>query len=132
MGQSVTVRAKPSANPEILRFEANRSLTGMGHESYSSVDDVIRDRPVDVLAKRLLEAGGVEHIHVNSSMITVHLAGGTTGAHLTEIVANLFRFYPDASDDDAAADEAVVDEAVADEAPAEPVEPAADAPVAAE
>ena len=95
MGQSVTVIAKPSSNPEVLRFEINRSLTGMGHERYSSLDDVVRDRPVDELARRVLAHGGVETVHVNSSVITVHLAGGSTGAGLQEIIENLFRFYPD-------------------------------------
>ena len=85
MGQSVTVIAKPSSNPEVLRFEINRSLTGMGHERYSSLDDVVRDRPVDELARRVLAHGGVETVHVNSSVITVHLAGGSTGAGLQEV-----------------------------------------------
>lgn len=117
MGQDVTVVAKPSSNPEILRFEINRSLTGMGHERYRSLVDVIRDRPVDRLARRLLEHGGVDGVHVNSSMITVDLAGGSTGAGLQEIIENLFRFYPDA---------------VEGEAPAEPTTEVAveDAPVA--
>lgn len=129
MGQNVTVRAKQSSNPEILRFEANRSLTGMGHEFFASIDDVILERPVDVLARRFFEAGGVETIHVNSSMITVHLAGGSTGAHLTPIVADLFRFYDDEGNV-IGADEPDSDDAAGDaEAPdtAEPVAAAADA-----
>lgn len=93
MGQNVTVVAKPSSNPGILRFEINRSLTGMGHERYRSLDDIIRDRPVDVLARRLLEHGGVDAVHVNSSVITVDLAGGATGEGLEDLIRNLFRFY---------------------------------------
>ncbi len=95
MGQSVTVIEKKSSNPEVLRFEINRSLTGMGHERYSSLDDIVLDRPVDVLARRLLEHGGVDGVHVNSSMITVDLAGGSTGEGLRELIQNLFRFYGD-------------------------------------
>ncbi len=95
MGQSVTVIAKQSTNPEVLRFEINRSLTGMGHERYTSLDDVVRDRPVDEVARRILEHGGVDGVHVNSSIITVRLAGGSTGEGLQEIIENLFRFYPD-------------------------------------
>jgi hypothetical protein len=95
MGQDVTVVAKPSSNPEILRFEINRSLTGMGHERYRSLADVVRDRPVDRLARRLFEHGGIDAVHVNSSMITVDLAGGSTGSGLQEVIQNLFRFYPD-------------------------------------
>ena len=59
MGQSVNVVAKHSSNPEILRFEINRSLTGMGHERFRSLGDVVRDRPVDRLARRLLERHAV-------------------------------------------------------------------------
>lgn len=96
MGQSVNVVAKHSSNPEILRFEINRSLTGMGHERYRSLDDIVLDRPVDRLARRLLEHGGVDGVHVNSSMITVDLAGGYVGDGLQQIIEDLFRFYPDA------------------------------------
>jgi len=104
MGQDVTVVAKPSSNPEILRFEINRSLTGMGHERFRSLADVVRDRPVDRLARRLLEHGGVDAVHVNSSIITVDLAGGSTGSGLQEVIEHLFRFYPDAPADAVTAD----------------------------
>ena len=100
MGQSVTVVKKPSSNPEVLRFEINRSLTGMGHERYRSLADVVLGRPVDVLARRLLEHGGVDGVHVNSSVITVDLAGGSTGEGLEEIIRNLFRFYGTADGDE--------------------------------
>jgi len=104
MGQDVTVVAKPSSNPEFVRFEINRSLTGMGHERYRSLADITRDRPVDRLARRLLEHGGVDAVHVNSSMITVDLAGGSTGAGLQEVIEHLFRFYPDVPEADGRAD----------------------------
>ena len=38
MGQPVAVVHKPSSVPGVIRFEANRSLTGMGHERYPSRD----------------------------------------------------------------------------------------------
>jgi hypothetical protein len=115
MGQSVTVIAKPSSNPEVVRFEINRSLTGMGHERYSSLDDIVRDRPVDEVARRILQHGGVEAVHVNSSVITVRLAGGSTGAGLQEIIENLFRFYPD-GDAQAPGDDLVPNDPVSDDA----------------
>jgi hypothetical protein len=37
MGQQVAVVEKPSPRPGVLRFETNRSLTGMGHERFTSV-----------------------------------------------------------------------------------------------
>lgn len=93
MGQNVTVVRKRSSNPEVVRFEINRSLTGMGHERYRSVADIVRDRPVDQLARRLFEHGGIDGIHVNSSVITVDLAGGSTGDGIEDVIRNLFRFY---------------------------------------
>ena len=36
MGQPVAVVEKPSSIPGMVRFEANRSLTGMGHERFGS------------------------------------------------------------------------------------------------
>lgn len=111
MGQSVTVVAKHSSNPEILRFEINRSLTGMGHERFRSLDDIVRNRPVDRLARRLLEHGGVDGVHVNSSMITVDLAGGYTGDGLQELIESLFRYYPDVPAEDEATTEVPAEEA---------------------
>jgi hypothetical protein len=111
MGQSVTVVAKHSSNPEILRFEINRSLTGMGHERYRSLDDIVLDRPVDRLARRLFEHGGIDGVHVNSSVITVDLAGGRVGDGLQKIIEDLFRFYPGTPDEEP------VDEVAAEDAP---------------
>jgi hypothetical protein len=115
MGQSVNVVAKHSSNPEILRFEINRSLTGMGHERYRSLDDIVLDRPVDRLARRLLEHGGVDGVHVNSSVITVDLGGGYVGEGLQQIIEDLFRFYPDAPDGEADTEVSTEDAPVAQE-----------------
>ena len=130
MGQSVTVVKKPSSNPEVVRFEINRSLTGMGHERYRSLDDVIRSRPVDVLARRLLEHGGVDGVHVNSSVITVDLAGGSTGEGLEDLIRNLFRFYGTEEGDEPAAGPPT--DEVAEPDAAEAPESAADHETAAE
>lgn len=99
MGQNVTVVRKPSSNREVVRFEINRSLTGMGHERYRSPADIVRERPVDLLARRLFEHGGIDGIHVNSSVITIDLAGGSTGDGIEDVIRNLFRFYPSADVD---------------------------------
>jgi hypothetical protein len=115
MGQSVNVVAKHSSNPEILRFEINRSLTGMGHERYRSLDDIILDRPVDRLARRLLEHGGVDGVHVNSSVITVDLGGGYVGEGLQKIIEDLFRFYPGTPDEEPTDEVAAEDPPVAQE-----------------
>lgn len=94
MGQPINVVEKPSNTPGLARFEINRSLTGMGHERYASVDDILADRPVDELARRLFDSGGVTQVHANGSMITVHLADGWIGEQLLDVIRGLYIFYP--------------------------------------
>ena len=74
-------------------FELNRSLTGMGHERYASPADVVRSRPVDELAKRLFEAGGVDGVHIYSNMVTVNLAPGASADGMEDIIHSLFTYY---------------------------------------
>ncbi|HET6954850.1 MAG TPA: hypothetical protein VFI47_31100 [Acidimicrobiales bacterium] len=93
MGQPINVVEKPSSTPGLARFEINRSLTGMGHERYTSVDDILDDRPVDELARRLFDSGGVTQVHANGSMITVHLAEGWTGERLLDVIRGLYVYY---------------------------------------
>lgn len=94
MGQPITVIEKPSPTPGIARFEVNRSLTGMGHERYASPDDILAERPVDELARRLFDSGGVQAVHVNNSVITVELTEGWSGEKLLDIIRGLFLYYP--------------------------------------
>ena len=93
MGQPIVVVQKPSSTKGVLRFEINRSLTGMGHEPYRSAADATGDRPPDELARRLFEHGGVDAVHVYSNMITVELAEGETGQGMLELVEQLFIHY---------------------------------------
>ena len=93
MGQLITVTRKPSIRPDVAIFELNRSLTGMGHERYRSVAEIVRSRPVDELAKRLLEVGGIEGVHIYSNMVTVDLAPGATADGLDEVIRGLFTYY---------------------------------------
>lgn len=93
MGQPVTVVEKPSSNLGVVRFEINRSITGMGHERYTSGDDALSDRPPDELARRLFEHGGVERLHINSNVITVELMRGASSAGIREIIEDLFTYY---------------------------------------
>jgi hypothetical protein len=95
MGQPVTVLVKPAARPGVLRFEINRSLTGMAGESYRRGDDVDGDRPVDELARRLLAEDGVETVHVNSNVITVVVADADAQSRLRRVIEDLFLFYTD-------------------------------------
>ena len=94
MGQPITVVLKPTRTPGVARFETNRSLTGMGHERYRSPDDILGDRPVDELARRLFASGGVRSVHVNGSVITVELVDGWTGDRLLDVIRGLYIHYP--------------------------------------
>ncbi len=93
MGQPITVVEKPSSRPGVVRFEINRTLTGMGHERYRSPQHATGERPPDVLARRLFERGGVTAVHIFSNVITVELAGGTTTEGLRELIEELFIHY---------------------------------------
>jgi hypothetical protein len=126
MGQPVAVISKPSRMPGVLRFEANRSLTGMGHVRYRKTDHITGTVPSDELARRFFATGQVDAIHIYANMITADLAKGFTGEGLEEIVADLFIHYrdgvmPATFDETPAADEKTA-------SPAAPAEGGADAP----
>ena len=93
MGQPITVLEKPTATAGIVRFEINRSLTGMGHERYASAAEATGNRPPDELARRVFERGGVEAVHIFSNVITVDLAPGSDGSGLLDIIRTLFIHY---------------------------------------
>jgi hypothetical protein len=93
MGQPIVVVEKPSSRPGVVRFEANRSLSGMGHERYASRADAVGQRPVDELARRLFDHGGVDGIHIYSNVITVDLSKGTTSEGLLDVIRDLFIYY---------------------------------------
>lgn len=95
MGQAVAVTWKQTPTPDIVRYELNRSLTGMGHEKYESAADAGErgNRPPDVLAQRLFATGKVERVHCYSNMCTVHLAAGTDPASLLDIFTALYIHY---------------------------------------
>ena len=93
MGQDVTVVEKASSRPGMVRFETNRPLSGMGHERYASIDDVVGDRPVDDAARLLFETGQVDLVHIYANMITVELARGSTSEGLAELIEGMFTYY---------------------------------------
>ena len=93
MGQPVAVVEKPSARRGIVRFEANRNLTGMGHERFTSAADAIGPRPAAELARRLFATGAVAGIHIYMNIVTVDLNKGHTPDGLQEIIENLYIYY---------------------------------------
>ena len=93
MGQPVAVVQKPSATPGRVRFEINRSLTGQGHERYSSVTAATGVKPADVLAQRLFATGKVSAVHVYSNVITVDVTEGASNDGLAKVVEDLYQYW---------------------------------------
>ena len=93
MGQLVGVVEKQSATPGVVRFELNRSLSGMGHERFTSAAEAIGPRPSAALARELFATGRVAGVHIYSNMVTVDLAKGFDSAGLAEIVREMYRYW---------------------------------------
>jgi hypothetical protein len=93
MGQPVAVVQKPSATPGRVRFEINRTLTGQGHERYSSISAATGVKPSDVLAQRLFATGKVSAVHVYSNVITVDVADGASNDGLAKVVEDLYQYW---------------------------------------
>ena len=93
MGQPVAVTEKPSSAPGIVRFELNRTLTGMGHEYFESAADAFGPRPAAELARRLFATGQVHAVHVFSNVVTVELARGGSVQPLTDVLTSLYRYW---------------------------------------
>jgi len=94
MGQPVTVVQKTSAKPGVMRFEINRSITGMGHERYRADAEVSGERPPDQLARTLFGLGGIDRVHVNSNVITLDVAkGGVDAETVRSAIADMFTYY---------------------------------------
>ncbi|MEG3585660.1 MAG: hypothetical protein VX353_00030 [Actinomycetota bacterium] len=94
MGQPVTVIQKSATKPGVLRFEINRSITGMDHERYSHGDEILGNRPPDQLARSLFDLGGIERVHINSNVITLDLGkGGVNPVEIINIITKMFTYY---------------------------------------
>jgi hypothetical protein len=93
MGQMVGVVEKRSTMPGVVRFELNRSLSGMGHERFASVVDAIGSTPSASLARQLFATGKVDSVHVYSNIVTVDVAKGYDSAGLADIVREMYRYW---------------------------------------
>ena len=93
MGQQIAVTEKPSPKTGVRRFEANRSLTGMGHEVFASVADAVGPRPAAKLARDLLATGDVSGVRVYGNMITVDMKSGSSGAGLDAVVRDMYQYW---------------------------------------
>src|SRR5262245_50375578 len=95
MGQPVTVVEKPTSRSGVVRFEINRTVSGMGHEVYRSMADAeaAGDAPTGELARRLFAHGGIKAVHIYANIITVHLADGGTSTGIRGVIEDLYLFY---------------------------------------
>ena len=93
MGQLVAVVEKPSPRPGVVRFETNRSLTGMGHERFTSVQDAVGPRPAAMLARQLLATGKVDSVSVYGNIISVDIAKGFNGDGLSDVVRDMYQYW---------------------------------------
>ena len=93
MGQLVGVVEKKSTMPGVVRFELNRSLSGMGHEHFGSNVAAIGSTPSASLARQLFATGKVASVHVYGNMVTVDVAKGYDSAGLADIVREMYRYW---------------------------------------
>jgi hypothetical protein len=93
MGQPVTVVQKSTSRPDVVRFEINRSITGMDPLRFRAGAEIDGDSPAEEVARRLLAHPGVEAVHVYSNVITVDLGDGVPHDGLVEDIEGLFTYY---------------------------------------
>jgi len=93
MGQLVAVVEKPSATRGVVRFELNRTLSGMGHERFQSVEEADGPTPSDELARQLFATGQVDAVHVYANIVTVDLLKGHDSAGLADIVRDMYQYW---------------------------------------
>lgn len=93
MGQQVAVTERPSPRPGVLRFETNRSLTGMGHEHFKSMTDAVGSRPAAALARQLLSTGKVDSVYIYGNIISVDVSKGVSADGLGDVVRNMYQYW---------------------------------------
>jgi len=93
MGQPITVTEIPTARDGFVRFELNRSLTGMAHEHYLAGGEIPGHRPPDEVARRLLAHESVAAVHIYSNEVTVELKAWGSTEGLREALESLFIHY---------------------------------------
>ena len=97
----------------MVRFEANRSFTGQGHERFSSVDQAKGSRPAAVVAQRMFATGQVSAVHVYGNVITVELSRGAGAQGLEQVVRDLYQYWKPGMEPPAFEDLVVEEEASA-------------------
>jgi hypothetical protein len=93
MGQPVGVVEKASAQPGLVRFVANRNLTGSGHERFHAGRSIAGITPSAELARRLFDTGRVDSVHLFMNVVTVDLKKGFSADGLAGIIESLYTYY---------------------------------------
>jgi hypothetical protein len=93
VGQPVDVTETPSSTEGVVRFQLNRSLTGMGHERFASQAEASGVTPAAELARRLYATGQVDAVHVYSNIVTVELARGGDPDPLNDVIRTMYRYW---------------------------------------
>ena len=93
MGQPVDVKQTAAGVPGSIRFELNRTLTGQGHERFTSAAQAIGPRPAAELARRLFSSGVVTGVHLFANIVTVDLVPGSRDGDLAQIVTDLHQYW---------------------------------------
>ena len=93
MGQPVDVKQTVAGVSGRIRFELNRTLTGQGHERFTSAAQAIGPRPAAELARRLFTSGVVTGVHLFANIVTVDLVPGSRDGDLAQIVTDLHQYW---------------------------------------
>jgi hypothetical protein len=93
MGQLVAVTEKPSSTRGVVRFEINRSLSGMGHEHFASAEEAYANTPSAELARRMFATGQVGAVHVYANIITVDIQKGYDSTGLADLVREMYQYW---------------------------------------
>ena len=93
MGQLVAVTEKPSSTRGVVRFEINRSLSGMGHEHFASAADAWGNTPSDELARRMFATEQVDAVHIYGNIITVDIERGHDSEGLADIIREMYQYW---------------------------------------
>ena len=93
MGQQVSVIERPSPRTGVLRFETNRSLTGMGHERFTSASDAVGPRPAASLARQLLATGKVDSVYIYGNIVSVDVTNGCSSDGLADVVRDMYQYW---------------------------------------
>ena len=80
-------------DPGVIRFETNRSLTGMGHEHFATMADAVGPRPAAALARQLLSTGKVDSVYIYGNIVTVDISKGYTADGLGDVVRNMYQYW---------------------------------------